>query len=280
MTRQRRADRGCFFCGGRPLTREHILPNYLSAGSTSPGEQTTLRKHHWDGSGPPTLEAKDVDGSFMQRKVKEFCEPCNTGWMSLLESDVQMLLLSLLIGDPIRINVLGQRAIARWAIKTAMVRGAADSLTSVHPVEDKAAIMSDAFIPDGWSVWFASSSADLDFDRHWSMWIDRLNDAQETVREGYSQTTFQIGTFGFSVLYVDSDVNPEMQTVVETNFTKLTRIWPSSDFVSMPALQLMDEAELRQFAELLRVVLAQHTGIDHPIPREPIVKRTGPPARE
>src|SRR5262245_48432062 len=53
--------------------------------------------------------------------VKAVCEPCNTGWMSRMESRNKPLIEPMIRGEHVRLSVAEQVEVATWASKTAMV---------------------------------------------------------------------------------------------------------------------------------------------------------------
>lgn len=121
-----RAIRQCIFCGGSPLTKEHIIPEWLSrlvippVGPVYISESRRVRDQYE--TTPPRSRARsrilDVIG-------KQVCSACNTGWMSDLEAATQTILTPVARGVPagirIPIQAHAQRTIARWAVKTAVL---------------------------------------------------------------------------------------------------------------------------------------------------------------
>src|SRR4051794_2751172 len=109
--------RGCIFCGGTPVTAEHVWPNWAR------------RKLPQDVVAEHTVIAETPDGTtsdtFRQRvfeqRVKVVCGECNNGWMSRLEQTNKPFLESALDGRGRALHCDGQRSLAAWAYKTALV---------------------------------------------------------------------------------------------------------------------------------------------------------------
>lgn len=108
------ATRSCVFCGGRPLTREHIWPEWIIS---------SVRKH----LGPaPVQVARLNDDPYvvpeLNATVKVVCAGCNNGWMSELETRVRPALEPMILGRlPVALTPVMQAMLARWAFKTAVM---------------------------------------------------------------------------------------------------------------------------------------------------------------
>lgn len=110
------AKRVCIFCGSGGLTREHVLPNWMSK-MFAPGltATTTIEK-----AGEPTSVYRSA---LLQHKAKIVCANCNNGWMSKLEADTKPILSKMLF-DLMHGSKLGkyeQELLAFWAQKTVMI---------------------------------------------------------------------------------------------------------------------------------------------------------------
>ncbi|WP_442542587.1 hypothetical protein ACSBOX_11590 [Arthrobacter sp. KN11-1C] len=112
MTGQRR----CAFCGSAgPLTREHVLGNWLSkiGLESAPVENV---------AGPLNRIGKSLGvAPPFQMTVKNVCKTCNNGWMEGLEQVAHRVLTPLILGEPGGIHQGDQGAVAAWLQKTALV---------------------------------------------------------------------------------------------------------------------------------------------------------------
>jgi hypothetical protein len=128
--------RTCIFCGGLPLTREHVIADWISralvagygAGHRSLVGQTRLGRF-----GAERPLRWDQSDSFDQR-VRKFCARCNHGWMSTLEADVRPLLESMFWGKQAELSSADQTMLARWATKTALVAQSIEPPPDARPV--------------------------------------------------------------------------------------------------------------------------------------------------
>lgn len=120
--------RACVFCGGTPVTGEHVWPqwiakyvpavlaeekaqHYVVRESEEEGRQVEFRGLRY----PFTTEAHCV------------CERCNTGWMAELEHTAEHELHAMIEGKPQKLHAWRQAIAATWAFKTAMMLEHADS---------------------------------------------------------------------------------------------------------------------------------------------------------
>src|SRR4051812_46683479 len=102
--------RVCIFCGGGPLTLEHVWPAWLIALFPALPSTITFRGRE--------RQATTSD----ELTVRAVCEKCNGGWMSDLEQQAKPLLMELLEERPYSFMPPGmQDVISAWAVKTVMV---------------------------------------------------------------------------------------------------------------------------------------------------------------
>jgi hypothetical protein len=136
--------RACIFCGGRPLSNEHLFPEWVLKKVSPINITGHIGKHK-------NLEVgKEV-------KVKTVCKPCNGTWMSALE-DMNIPLIGPRMDDRSAfLDGAEQWAISAWAVKTAMVL---DSATMrVKPLfytqQERDDIRLSSKIPPSTVVWLA-----------------------------------------------------------------------------------------------------------------------------
>ncbi len=115
--RQATPPRTCLFCGAAgPLNGEHIYGDWLrNLGYTGEGVREIVPG---DGSQPIIQR-----GGPFSKKLKIVCYPCNTKWMSGMETAAQPLLTAIFNarGSSVMLDEAAQLTLARWAFKTAAV---------------------------------------------------------------------------------------------------------------------------------------------------------------
>lgn len=107
----------CAFCGGGPLTEEHVLPDWLRAHWSAPGPSTYL-SGRGDAEGDTRTTFQRVAGT---QTVRDVCGICNNGWLATLEGSAKGNLLRMIEGQPVTLDQGAQTIVATWGAKTMMV---------------------------------------------------------------------------------------------------------------------------------------------------------------
>lgn len=115
--------RSYVFCGGSPLTREHVFPQWLA--SVLP-EQERFRGQDLAEVYPNQTKAaepvhREMKEKFTSTTVRRVCAPCNHGWMGDLERAARPTLTRLIQGELLRIRAKEQACLAFWAAKTSLM---------------------------------------------------------------------------------------------------------------------------------------------------------------
>lgn len=107
----------CIFCqrDDQKITREHILPNWLSK----------MYGRHTVCVNESTTEDGTVIYSYpskiFQQTSNTVCAACNNGWMSEIENQAKPILERMLKGKNVVLDKKKQLRIATWAMKTVLV---------------------------------------------------------------------------------------------------------------------------------------------------------------
>lgn len=107
----------CIFCD-RPIgSAEYLWPEWLC-------RRVTDNPRFWNAQ----RQGRDADSLLIERMRTEvdrtvecLCEQCIHGWIQRLDDDVSACLASMIEGNKTRLSPRQQRALARWAAKTAAV---------------------------------------------------------------------------------------------------------------------------------------------------------------
>jgi hypothetical protein len=118
------ARRRCIFCGGTPVTNEHLFPVWLrpllAALKPLPSDAAHIvRLLGYRGKdGVPTdswvMDVPDI-------KTKVVCATCNGGWMSTIEANAKPVLGPLILGRPSTLDTGSQACIAQWIALKAII---------------------------------------------------------------------------------------------------------------------------------------------------------------
>lgn len=182
--------RKCIFCGKGVLTREHAWPDWLLRMRPHP-TPVVLRGRRGAGTAEVVWSTSDP-----AIRVKHVCGTCNHGWMSKLESAVKPSLAALVDGSPPTLSSAEFSAIARWAVKTAMVF----EMTSAdrdrfYSAEERFGARAGADPPHGTRVWLGASASEIPF-------FAAARSQRDIVGTPYSVTRVHTATFGYGHLVV------------------------------------------------------------------------------
>jgi len=112
--RSKNLARQCVFCGSADLTREHVLPDWLTEIGLDPEPSI----HH---VGPLNRRPREWSARPFATTVKMVCASCNNGWLSQLEGAAKPVIAPLIRGEGRRLPFEDQALIAAWTCKTALV---------------------------------------------------------------------------------------------------------------------------------------------------------------
>src|ERR1700678_1619698 len=148
--------RKCVFCGKSKLTREHVVPRWVSAlfGTLAAG----------------TAQLFGADGKITRfsirpfdQAVKSVCATCNGGWMSDLELQVKGYLGPMIkTGAITNLDVDQQRVLALWCVKTALMFEAMHQASETVPRREFQKLYSQRAVPKRYHVWIAKRDSYVD----------------------------------------------------------------------------------------------------------------------
>jgi len=147
-----KAQRFCIFCSGSPLTKEHMwadwLREYIPREKPRHGLHKKLMYPH------KQLEKIEYrPGDTHSRTIKCVCGPCNSGWMSMLQSDAKPHLVPMLLGEKTALYRRSQTAIAAWVTMMVMVSDMLDESMSSIAYEERANFRKSIKTPSHWRIW-------------------------------------------------------------------------------------------------------------------------------
>jgi hypothetical protein len=247
--------RTCVFCGGGPTTREHVYAKWLRDALPIAGRFRTT-----DTEGQLLWEQETFD-----IEAKVVCARCNNGWMSDLEAACGPLLTDpMLYGASLTLTPAQQRAVALWAIKTAVVLEAYRKVqTFMHLPEWHARWMprtrdrgEHADPPPGISVVMFGRQLEFSPDGtlpHFvvSRSVGIIAREPPNDSKGYV-ATFVVGYAGFQVFGVNVQARGLPRIFYDPWVTKrIAPLWPpAGDSIAWPPDLVMSTADVLRFADL------------------------------
>jgi hypothetical protein len=110
--------RSCIFCGVRGLTKEHVLPRWLSEVLPGEGEFVVERVHEPRNG---IQSSSDWSAPALNLTARCACADCNNGWMSDLEEAAKPHLTPMIHGRATSLSRDVQTTLALWLVKTVAV---------------------------------------------------------------------------------------------------------------------------------------------------------------
>jgi hypothetical protein len=249
--------RTCLFCGSPAGSQEHLLPGW--AGRTLVDEGPTPHRRVRIREGEPVAGQEWRQDPF-SLTAGVVCQDCNNGWMSRLETDVQDILSGMLAGRGRVLHRAGQRRLATWAFKTALVGQAQREADRVVPAAVCRAFLGAGRPPDDHRIWILGYSGDQlhgFFDSFGADADPSAKDPSRGERDVYG-VTFGFGPAVFQVLG-----SPVIDVVATrpVDGGRMRSLWPyEGSFTWAPRRDLTTTGVFdlsgRSFADL-RVGLAQ-----------------------
>ena len=139
----------CLFCGGGPLTKEHVVPAWIRDILPMEGRVGVFRGGE---KGQPAWTMASLN-----QEALIVCGPCNHGWMSRLEGHVKPVLAGAIVGGTkVSLTPARQQLVSTWAVKTSLVLMASmPSLREsyIPPEHVRALHQQPTLPPPGTQVW-------------------------------------------------------------------------------------------------------------------------------
>jgi hypothetical protein len=148
--------KSCIFCEAtRKMSGEHVWGDW-----TKDFVERTSNKHNHanvfvpePGEPEPAL-VRIRAGDPLDSKVHVVCEPCNNGWLSVIQNNAKDRLVPLFSGVPCILSVDDQTAIAMWVAMATMTGEylSADRKRLAIPQSDRRRLMERKSVPSGCAV--------------------------------------------------------------------------------------------------------------------------------
>jgi hypothetical protein len=215
-----REQRRCIFCGGTPISKEHIFPkwmrDYLPAPTSSTGgthhmvnfslrdPDGRLYKLIPDRRGPLTLK-----GDHRSRGLRVVCKKCNEDWMSTLQRLAKPILEPMLLGNIGICSPEEKKIISSWATMLTMVYEFADERTISISMEDRRQFKENQKPPKNFFIWLGKFSGQTQNAGIWHRGFAIIKDCDAgnfTSKKCNMQTTvFAVGCCIFQITSIPQE---------------------------------------------------------------------------
>lgn len=143
----------CIFCGGSPVTKEHVFGRWIQKYIVANDERT---KHMLLRPGLLAMKPGKLhlrQGGAVSTQLRVVCGPCNHGWMRETQEAAARHLIPLLAGDwTAALEPDACSAIASWFTLFSMVSEFQDSATIGVTQAQRTEFMATRTPPSGWTI--------------------------------------------------------------------------------------------------------------------------------
>ena len=152
-----RPAKACAFCGNDAveMTGEHIWSAWIGRLFEDSGK---VSGYDWRYRNAQTGVVKSWPAKGLDHKLRVVCDPCNSGWMSRLETRAKMLLSGAIrAGDAVRCQEKDLHLLAAWTFKSAVVADHAH--LHGHPFfspRERSEFGLTLALPPGIKIWIAT----------------------------------------------------------------------------------------------------------------------------
>ena len=183
----------CFFCGASvPLTREHVLPDWLrNLGFKGDGTRQIVE----DG-GTPILQP----GGPFTKRLKIVCGPCNNGWMGGMETGAQPILIDMFRAaathSQTTLTAEKQLVLARWGFKTVVILSELRrSGHSRFPERHRRSFHDTDQVPRGVQIWLGGATVPIVEPLGTQLAQSRFEPKQATITVGGSEEKEKVAAY-------------------------------------------------------------------------------------
>lgn len=222
--------RRCIFCDGHPVTKEHMWPdwlrNYIPRTKSSFYSQSGILFRS-----SADTKTRRHSGDPHSMRVRCVCARCNSGWMSVLQSQAKPILIPLLKGARHSLRKREQAMLATWITMFTMVaeyRLRPGELAAISADERRQFMETRRPLPN-WKIWIGTINDDSWRGRyvHTTLPVYESADPGKRSAAGVLIPNTQTTTFVVDRLYVhvlsSSVVKVEKQKI---SSRLVERIWP------------------------------------------------------
>jgi hypothetical protein len=245
----------CIYCGKPADSIEHIFATWIIAEISSYLGQTLLQAELSDGQTSRTLHgARNKRGHpTLEFTTDQVCRKCNNEWMDRIDGKIRRYLPSLIRGGAYATNGKFCKAIAAWAVKTAITARFAH-LTPTPVEREWTSQIQQSEVPSlEWRVWIAHYEGsvglwykDLDLNLEPGTWGDPAapENALDLPRFDHGVLmTFVVGQFCVQVLRING---PAVPAIGGTDVS--VQVWPPQTGAAWPPAKSLDDQSLVLFA--------------------------------
>lgn len=157
VKRKPNSPRLCIFCGGTPISKEHVWAEWMRPYLPRGQGRQLIQEGRFDDREPLTVRPGplNVKGDARSQKLKVVCGPCNHGWMSTLQKATKPVLLPLMTREHGAITADEREILAKWITMFAFVYSTSAPEYTTLKDSQRRAFMANKAPPQHWLYWCA-----------------------------------------------------------------------------------------------------------------------------
>lgn len=235
---KKKQERGyCIFCGGTPLSKEHIWADWLRDYIPRTSKRTDHNVSIVAGFDFEKSKGKvNRPGDPHSQRLRVVCEACNNGWMSNIQNRVKANLSNLVVGQSGDFSEEGRLLLSVWATMFTYIWEQAEPKLVTSTPEERREFMDKGTPPAGWSVWMCRYTGTRWRGKAWRRagLIQGLEDSYTPLQT----TTFAVGKIAFHTF---SSTGLSVRSKRFCDDHHLYEIWPNAGSILSLSSPLDDE---------------------------------------
>jgi hypothetical protein len=256
----------CIFCGGRPLTKEHVLSDWLAP--LIRAKMLNYESIEADiGAQGPSSSKRTRSGHPTSRRIRCVCKSCNNGWMKAIVDAAKPTVEQLIQGKPYRLTSRHQKQLAAWIATAVIISEFEDPQQVTIPAADRQWLWTQRTPPSNWKIWIG--------DYHRSRWVPHWihhrfsvtgpdEPAPEKGAEGPRNT--QTTSYVVGRLYVHAVSSAVSGGALNWQFQGrdrqvLRQIWPASTYSVVWPPPAMEDRDADRIADALMSLALRVVGL-------------------
>lgn len=221
----------CIFCGGTRLTKQHVIPDWMSVHLTpSPYNQSLSNLSISSDLAekisvihPPEILIKNHNASFGQFKIRNVCLSCNGGWISRLEQASVDIFTKVLKGDDFIFEKRDAKKLAMAIVVITMMNEFTDPNKERRaiPAFHRKYLMDRLAVPPNWTIGIALMSENGE-----SMSRNHHIVRPSTSVGASSSPSFHVNTMRLGRLLFQAVITQDISYPVAFTHPKFKQLWP------------------------------------------------------
>jgi len=245
--------KSCIFCDLKgKKSKEHLWPEWMHSylplnwNNENTRETNTFKWKEQTG-------AKKINrqGHLTTTKFRVVCRACNSGWMSILESETKPILTKILKNEEVVLHENDQEILAKWITMKVITGEHADEGICVTPKSDRHSLRTQKKIPEYYVIYIgkhnhASDSAWLRISQTLALSPDGPNPPLGSLNRNTQSVAFICGPlFVFVFAVREKGIN----STEFFNLPKMERIFPiNNKEVRFPPTEILSSIDMGKIA--------------------------------